>query len=97
MRGGILPLNDIDKADPPLASHAEKRPACQSVKSSIDCSWDAEIEEGQFARRQSAMAAKTISINRALFLTLWAAVVAQRLGFAEDEDLTVGKAVRQGI
>jgi hypothetical protein len=26
-------------------------------------------------------------------LTLWAAVVAQRLGFAEDEALTLGKAV----
>jgi hypothetical protein len=36
---------------------------------------------------------KTISINRAPVLTLWAAVVAQRLGFAEDEALTLGKAV----
>jgi hypothetical protein len=35
----------------------------------------------------------TISINRAPVLTLWAAVVAQRLGFAEDEALTLGKAV----
>src|SRR4029077_2651732 len=39
------------------------------------------------------MAQKTISINRAPVLTLWAAVVAQRLGFAEDEALTLGKAV----
>jgi hypothetical protein len=39
------------------------------------------------------MAAKTISVNRAPVLTLWAAVVAQRLGFAEDEALTLGKAV----
>ena len=39
------------------------------------------------------MATKTISINRAPVLTLWAAVVAQRLGFAEDEALTLGKAV----
>jgi hypothetical protein len=39
------------------------------------------------------MASKTISINRAPVLTLWAAVVAQRLGFAEDEALTLGKAV----
>jgi hypothetical protein len=35
----------------------------------------------------------TISINRAPVLTLWAAVVAQRLGFAEDEALTLGKAL----
>jgi hypothetical protein len=36
---------------------------------------------------------KTISINRAPVLTLWAAVVAQRLGFDQDEALTLGKAV----
>src|ERR1700730_5680865 len=39
------------------------------------------------------MTARTISINRAPVLTLWAAVVAQRLGFDEDEALTLGKAV----
>src|SRR5271170_6872342 len=39
------------------------------------------------------MAAKTNSINRAPVLTLWAAVVAQRLGFNEDEALTLGKAL----
>jgi hypothetical protein len=39
------------------------------------------------------MAQKSISINRAPVLTLWAAVVAQRLGFQEDEALTLGKAV----
>jgi hypothetical protein len=36
---------------------------------------------------------KTISINRAPVLTLWAAVVAHRLGFDRDEALTLGKAV----
>jgi hypothetical protein len=36
---------------------------------------------------------KTISINRAPVLTLWSAVVAQRLGFAADDALTLGKAV----
>lgn len=36
---------------------------------------------------------KTISINRAPVLTMWAAVVAQRLGFTEDEALTLGRAV----
>jgi len=36
---------------------------------------------------------KSISINRAPVLTLWAAVVAERLGFSEDEALTLGKAL----
>lgn len=36
---------------------------------------------------------KTVSINRAPVLTPWAAVVAGRLGFDEDEALTLGKAV----
>jgi hypothetical protein len=39
------------------------------------------------------MPSKTISINRAPFLTLWAAVAAERLGFDHDEALTLGKAV----
>jgi len=34
-----------------------------------------------------------ITINRAPVLTLWATVVAERLGFKEDEALTLGKAV----
>lgn len=34
-----------------------------------------------------------ISINRAPVLTLWAAVVAERLGFTHDEALTLGRAV----
>jgi hypothetical protein len=36
---------------------------------------------------------KTISINRAPVLTLWATVVAERLGFDEGEALTLGKAL----
>ena len=39
------------------------------------------------------MARKTVSINRAPVLTLWAAVVGERLGFTKDEALTLGKAV----
>jgi 8-oxo-dGTP diphosphatase len=35
----------------------------------------------------------TISINRAPVLTLWAAVVAQRLGFRWDVSLSLGKAL----
>ncbi len=34
-----------------------------------------------------------LSINRAPVLTLWAAVVAERLGFDRDEALTLGRAV----
>jgi hypothetical protein len=36
---------------------------------------------------------KIISINRAPVLTLWAAIVAERLGFKKNEALTLGKAV----
>lgn len=35
----------------------------------------------------------TIDINRAPIMTLWAAVVAERLGFDRDEALTLGKTV----
>lgn len=38
-------------------------------------------------------ASRKIKINRAPVLTLWAAVVAERLGFAHDEALTLGHAV----
>ena len=36
---------------------------------------------------------RTITINRAPVLTLWAAVVAERLGFDREEALTLGRAV----
>jgi hypothetical protein len=36
---------------------------------------------------------RTIRINRAPVLTLWAAVVAERLGFDHDTALTLGRAV----
>jgi hypothetical protein len=36
---------------------------------------------------------RTIQVNRAPVLTLWAAVVAERLGFTHDEALTLGRAV----
>lgn len=35
----------------------------------------------------------SVLINRAPVMTLWAAVVAERLGFSRDEALTLGKAV----
>src|SRR5512140_3034736 len=37
--------------------------------------------------------AKKITINRAPVLTLWAAVVAERLGHGWDESLTLGRAL----
>ncbi len=39
------------------------------------------------------MSTNTITINRAPVLTLWAAIVAERMGFEEEEALTLGKAV----
>ena len=39
------------------------------------------------------MAKKKIKINRAPVITLWAAVVAERLGYNKNEALTLGKAV----
>jgi len=39
------------------------------------------------------MTTQTITINRAPVLTLWATVVAERLGFDADEALTLGKAL----
>jgi hypothetical protein len=41
----------------------------------------------------SAAKITSITINRAPVLTLWAAVVAERLGFARDEALTLGKSM----
>jgi hypothetical protein len=35
----------------------------------------------------------SVTINRAPVLTLWAAVVAERLGLDQDEALTVGRAL----
>ena len=35
----------------------------------------------------------SVTINRAPVLTLWASVVAERLGFEREEALTLGKAV----
>ncbi len=39
------------------------------------------------------MSAKTVLINRAPVLTLWAAVVAERLGYETETALTLGRAV----
>ena len=39
------------------------------------------------------MAIDAVTINRAPGLTLWAAIVAERLGFSHAEALTLGRAV----
>ena len=39
------------------------------------------------------MANNKIKINRAPVLTLWAAIVAERLGYKKDEALTFSKAI----
>jgi uncharacterized OsmC-like protein len=41
-----IPAGAREKVDRLLESYAEKCPAYQSVKGCIECSWDAEIEEG---------------------------------------------------
>jgi hypothetical protein len=45
------------------------------------------------AARPGAKRARRLRVNRAPVLTLWAAVVAERLGFDRDEALTLGRAV----
>jgi hypothetical protein len=39
------------------------------------------------------VASRAITVNRAPVLTLWAAVVAERLGFDQEEALTLGRAL----
>ena len=41
-----IPTGTKEKVERVLTTYAEKCPAYQSVKSCIECSWDAEIEEG---------------------------------------------------
>jgi uncharacterized OsmC-like protein len=41
-----IPAGTREKVDRLLESYAEKCPAYQSVKGCIECTWDAEIEEG---------------------------------------------------
>jgi uncharacterized OsmC-like protein len=41
-----IPVGTREKVDRLLESYAERCPAYQSVKGCIDCSWDAELEEG---------------------------------------------------
>lgn len=44
-------------------------------------------------RRKASLGRRTITIDRAPVLTLWASVVARRLGFRRDEALTFGRAI----
>ena len=41
----------------------------------------------------SASKITSVTVNRAPVLTLWAAIVAERLGYAHDEALTLGKSI----
>jgi uncharacterized OsmC-like protein len=41
-----VPAGTREKVDRLLEVYAEKCPAYQSVKGCIECSWDAEVEEG---------------------------------------------------
>lgn len=50
-------------------------------------------KRGKPAGPSPGAAGDTITINRAPVLTLWAAVVAERLGFDADEAATLGRAV----
>ena len=43
------------------------------------------------------MGRRTITISRGPVLTLWASVVARRLGFARDEALTLGREFEQAL
>jgi len=43
------------------------------------------------------MATRAVEINRAPVLTLWAAVVAERMGFDWDEAVSRGRAVAYGL
>jgi hypothetical protein len=45
------------------------------------------------ARASGKTRTRRVTVNRAPVLTLWAAVVAERLGFAREEALTLGRAV----
>src|SRR4051812_39685923 len=51
------------------------------------------VERFTFGQGQEQMSVNTVSVNRAPVLTLWAAVVAKRLGFDEGAALTLGHAV----
>src|SRR5262245_18967886 len=64
---------------------AGTRLTCLSPQQTVKCAQ-------KLSRGRTAMST-TVSINRAPLLTLWAAVVAQHLGFDEDEALSLGKAV----
>ena len=53
----------------------------------------ADVQTGADWKVETKMTANNILINRAPVLTLWAAAVAERLGFNHDEALSLGKAL----
>ena len=59
----------------------------------LDCDMPAAVAWHFLAAGMMAEASDPIRINRAPVLTLWAAVVAERIGFDRDTALTLGQAV----
>src|SRR4051794_4498769 len=55
--------------------------------------WAVMVNGRRAVMAEAPTMADTIKINRAPVLTLWAAVVAERLGFDHDAALTLGQAV----
>jgi hypothetical protein len=58
----------------------------------FECSADDKVRLEDKAMTQRA-APRTVLVNRAPVMTLWASVVAERLGFDRDEALSLGRAV----
>jgi hypothetical protein len=59
----------------------------------MDSVLSARVLDASCANIGGKLGRRTITINRAPVLTLWASVVARRLGFERDEALTLGRAV----
>jgi hypothetical protein len=83
---------------PPLGrdhQHVQARP--QACRAAFVIEWDEDVAVAGAADNGSVVIKnqmnETIRINRAPVLTLWAAVVAERLGLPRDTALTIGQAL----
>ena len=66
---------------------------CSARASSTVCTTARPTRPSSVSTRvEAVMAESTVSVNRAAVLTLWAAVVAERLGFEAGEALSLGRA-----
>src|SRR6187399_1344901 len=77
---------DRDPSAIAVSRHARFRPQDRRVRMTPR-------KKAASATPASPPATESIAINRAPVLTLWAAVVAERLGFDADEAATLGRAV----